>query len=254
MEKLFHLPKVQELKDRHGWRKRTGFININSFGEFFFACLKCDAEFSIFENYKLHIQSGHRIGITGNIKQSVDLVNNSMAQKNQMQKDLPSESSKNQNHRDQHSSAFVPSSSFHKIKKIEKQRESIKYSDRESSKQAIKCDYCSKVFESSNGKYGHEREHHKNKLRYPCFNCIRSFKSHNELRAHRIRHPNDKKIKCDFCSKMFATQFAQRNHIKEDHDDRRYYCSMCTEYSTNSSINLKRHKKEKHSGQLDCLY
>lgn len=110
----------------------------------------------------------------------------------------------------------------------------------------VKCNYCVKTFQTVKGLYQHERNHHGDKLPYPCMACPRAFKNGDQLRTHRHDQHFRKSIRCEFCSVKLATLYEKTNHDKEHHSDRRYYCMRCTDFRTQSAVSLRRHERIEH--------
>lgn len=117
------------------------------------------------------------------------------------------------------------------------------------------CNLCpvdtEKTFDTEKGLWSHQRNRHATKFPYRCNVCPRAFPHDNALIEHTQRiHARGNNVKCDFCPKILMSKFEKNEHIKKMHSDRRYHCRLCDVYSTTNEINLRRHTKEKHPGQM----
>lgn len=116
------------------------------------------------------------------------------------------------------------------------------------------CQLCpadtAKTYDTEAGLWSHQRTRHVTQFPYRCKVCVRAFKHGNQLNEHmQTVHTRGNNVKCDFCPRILMSMFEKTNHIKMYHSDRRYHCLLCKDYRTTSSVNLRRHTKEKHPGQ-----
>ncbi|KAF9812370.1 hypothetical protein SFRURICE_005481 [Spodoptera frugiperda] len=116
-------------------------------------------------------------------------------------------------------------------------------------KGTFKCNLCSKVFDTLQKKYSHEKNVHKHAhLVYKCGFCNLKFSNYDVRKKHLIKvHGVQSKIKCQACDKSYDTVNALAIHTRRDHlMERPHKCMQC-DMKFFSSRELSHHMV-KHTG------
>uniref|UniRef100_A0A3B5QUS2 C2H2-type domain-containing protein n=1 Tax=Xiphophorus maculatus TaxID=8083 RepID=A0A3B5QUS2_XIPMA len=99
---------------------------------------------------------------------------------------------------------------------------------------ALKCDFCGKIFRK---KY-HLKMHHMNhtgEKPYVCNECGKSFKAASTLRYHARLHTGEKPYSCETCGKSFRCSYSMLVHMRTHTGEKPYLCNTCGKRFTNSS-------------------
>lgn len=86
----------------------------------------------------------------------------------------------------------------------------------------IKCQYCSKPFQSTHTLVKHINGNHKDHPNYKCYDCAKAFPSKTLLEIHKPIHDGEEKIfVCDICGSRYRTRFQIKEHMETKHSDKR---------------------------------
>ena len=129
-------------------------------------------------------------------------------------------------------------------KELKKRRKIIKsMGDSTAMKPQKKCPLCSKVFNSPQALFIHNKIKHEGVL-YPCDQCDRQFQQKSQLKIHVETKHEGIKYPCDYCGKLYANL---RNHVRLLHSNIEYNCTECNFKSTNKR-KFRSHIQSKHEG------
>jgi Zinc finger, C2H2 type/C2H2-type zinc finger len=144
---------------------------------------------------------------------------------------------------------------LHKISHSIKTKSDLKSSDpdvKETEKTNFKCSFCFKKFKTKKDLAKHVWAH-KNKKRYHCKHCTRSFTKRIPFEEHSLIHStNDSRpFKCDICPKDYCTKTVLKEHILLTHSTHRIFsCDQCN-YKTQTNSSLYQHKRA-HQKLFSC--
>lgn len=86
----------------------------------------------------------------------------------------------------------------------------------------MKCQYCSKPFQSTHTLVKHINGIHKDHPNYKCYDCAKAFPSKTLLEIHKpTHHGEENKFVCDICGSRYRTRFQIKEHMELKHSDRR---------------------------------
>jgi len=113
-------------------------------------------------------------------------------------------------------------------------------------KKWFQCDFCSKKFDSTGGRWSHQNRCHPEVRDFKCRLCNEELPSYYALRKHRRQaHENDYQA-CEFCNKKFLLPSLQA-HIEISHKGNRrpYKCEDCGHcFSERKKMHM--HRESKH--------
>lgn len=102
------------------------------------------------------------------------------------------------------------------------QLEHIKHS---CSEKNLKCQYCTKIFQTTHTLVKHINGYHKDHPNYKCYKCAKAFQTKELLEIHKPTHNKEQKqFICDICSARYRTRFQIKEHMESTHTDKRSYC------------------------------
>ncbi|KAJ6638582.1 Zinc finger protein [Pseudolycoriella hygida] len=107
----------------------------------------------------------------------------------------------------------------------------------------FKCDRCPRTFFDSNSLKKHSGTKHKSlekeKVRFFCDTCAKSFTSKSVLIVHKRIHTGEKPYKCKSCDNRYAQSSSLRIHERTHSLERPYMCHLCSKtFLHRSSFNL----------------
>lgn len=114
----------------------------------------------------------------------------------------------------------------------------------------FKCEFCSHLYD----KYRSFTRHvltHTVQPQFTCAECGQTFNQKIGLKNHQFKHKTGRNFECDMCDKTFKQLSSLYNH-KKIHNGVKNICEYCKEEFT-SSLNLKQHKKSKHTNIRDII-
>ncbi|CAH1105947.1 unnamed protein product [Psylliodes chrysocephalus] len=110
--------------------------------------------------------------------------------------------------------------------------------------QKEQCPFCLKLFSKQSLKK-HEKRH-KEKPKFSCDSCPRSFYVLSHLKRHMISHTGEKMYQCEQCYKKFTEPQHLKRHLLVHSGVKAFQCDFCFKKFTEKS-HLKSHMKNNHS-------
>ncbi|KAJ8030532.1 hypothetical protein HOLleu_26982 [Holothuria leucospilota] len=110
----------------------------------------------------------------------------------------------------------------------------------------FKCQFCEKLFKTSNSCKIHEKTHTGVKP-FNCQFCEKSFTRSDVCKYHEMTHTGEKSYKCQFCERMFYKKQHCQSHELIHTGERPFKCQFC-EKSFNRKQYMKRHEMT-HTGE-----